>query len=149
MKALSYALLATVLFATPAHADTVSGDLIRVVDGDTIDVPCNEFAGCVERIRFKDVDTPETNRTQCPYARQLGYAAADVLREMLRGKQVSIRRVGFERARSDSKRPPRTLAFVSIDGVDVGEKMIADGLALPWRPGRAAKMEREQIWCGR
>jgi endonuclease YncB( thermonuclease family) len=46
------------LACTPARAETVDGDLIRVIDGDTV-----ELAG--ERIRLVEPDVPEISKPRC------------------------------------------------------------------------------------
>ena len=40
----------------------------------------------------------------------------------------------------------RTLAHVLVDGDDVGDRLLAEGLALRWRPGPIAKAQRLAIW---
>ncbi len=45
------------LWAPVTHADSVAGTIVRVVDGDTVDV---RVSGKVERIRIIGLDTPET-----------------------------------------------------------------------------------------
>ena len=62
--------------------------------------------------------------------------------ELLRDHQVEVIRSGkLDRYR-------RTLADLRVDGVDVGTTLLAEGHALPYRPGRAAKQERLREWCG-
>jgi len=49
--------VAVTLWAPVAHAESVTGTVTRVVDGDTVDVRVD---GKVERIRIIGLDTPET-----------------------------------------------------------------------------------------
>lgn len=42
----------------------------------------------------------------------------------------------------------RTLARVFAGGRDVGAVLIAEGHALPYRPGGAANLARLRAWCG-
>ena len=48
--------LATLLLATPAYAETVDGSRVIIIDGDTVNLPCPAATkgqrGCSERIRL-------------------------------------------------------------------------------------------------
>jgi micrococcal nuclease len=96
-----------------------------VTDGDTF-----WFEG--ERIRLVDIDTPEPGG-RCVEERLLAARSAGRLAELLAG--------GFAIERTGVDYWGRTLARVSIGGVSVGQLMIAEGLARPWK-GR-----RERDWC--
>ena len=99
-----------------------------VHDGDTI--RCGP-----ERVRIANIDAPElpdspkchdrrVSYAWCDY--RAGYAARDALAALLSRGRVSIERIGTDRY-------GRTLATVSVNGVDAGEYLIARGLARPWR----------------
>lgn len=137
--------LATLLLATPAYAETVDGSRVIIIDGDTVNLPCPAATkgqrGCSERIRLINIDTPEISSVQCEAAYQLGLAAKDVLAELIRGKPVTVRRDGRDRY-------GRTLAYLSVNGQDIGEALITAGVALRWRPGPKAKAARVREWCG-
>ena len=104
----------------------------RVIDGDTF-----ENSTTSERIRLANIDTPETHeRAQCVAERQAGERATQAARRLLaETHSVNINRVG----RTD--RYGRTIAYVRLDGRDMGEALIAMGLARPWRG-------RREPWCG-
>lgn len=93
-----------------------------VVDGDTI------RDGREPSYRIENIDAPETgHRAQCPAERALGEMAKEELRVWVtRARRVEALPSGFDRY-------GRTLARIEIDGVNVGERMIARGLARPWR----------------
>jgi endonuclease YncB( thermonuclease family) len=42
----------------------------------------------------------------------------------------------------------RTLAHLHANGRDVAAVLIAEGLVLPYAPGRGAKLARLRTWCG-
>ena len=42
----------------------------------------------------------------------------------------------------------RRLVHLLIDGRDVGQTLMAEGLAVEWRPGPNAWRERRRHWCG-
>ncbi len=103
---------------------------IRVVDGDTVVIDR-------ETIRILNIDTPEIRDAKCDAERRLGLIAKRRLSELLAGGSIDIRRGDGNRM---TDRYGRTLAVISVRGSDVGEKLIADGLARPWKGKR-------QPWC--
>jgi len=115
--------------ATPADAHALTQ--VRVIDGDTLrDLSANVT------YRVVNIDTPETgSRAQCVAERQLGDRATQRARALVNAAQrVETRDVG----RTD--RYGRVVAYVVLDGRDLGETLIADGLARPWRG-------RREPWC--
>jgi endonuclease YncB( thermonuclease family) len=110
---------------TGAHASAAS---ISAIDGDTI------IANGVH-YRLVNIDTPETGkRARCDSEQLLGEMATRRMRALLGAGIVTIKPVG----RID--RYNRPLAFVALDGRDIGEIMVAEGLAVKWQGRRHA-------WC--
>lgn len=144
MRLPSFAL--ALLFATTAVAginppEPINGP-IRVIDGDTVQL----LSG--ERVRIYNIDAPETHKPRCQAESVLGEAAAGFLTVWLNHGGVTISRceVGTSRCKD---RYGRTLATISTVNIgDVGDKLVALGVALPWQPGRAAKDARASYWCG-
>lgn len=102
----------------------------RVIDGDTL-----EDMGADITFRIENIDTPETgSRARCQAERDLGNRATQQARALISSGDVELRPTG----RID--RYGRTIAFVLIDGRDLGETLIASGLARPWRG-------RREPWC--
>jgi micrococcal nuclease len=135
--------LALVLSATPAKAEVVDGNRIIIIDGDTVALPCAVPArGCAEKIRFIDIDAPETYRPHCDHERAVGLQAKARVAERLRGATVYVERSG----RKD--RYGRTLANLMTADGDVGAVLMKEGLAVPYRPGKVAKAGRIAHWCG-
>ncbi|MFM7348430.1 MAG: thermonuclease family protein [Erythrobacter sp.] len=91
-----------------------------VVDGDTVWI-----AG--EKIRLLDIDAPEMEG-RCPAERALAIRSRDRLVTLLRARHVTIARQGKDRY-------GRTLARIG----DVGEVLIAEGLASRW--------PKRRDWC--
>jgi len=104
---------------------------MRVIDGDTLEDMREEIT-----YRIVNIDTPETgSRARCPAERDLGNRATNAVRTLLSSaERLELRPTG----RTD--RYGRTIAFVVIDGRDMGETLIAEGLARPWRG-------RREPWC--
>lgn len=105
---------------------------IRVIDGGTLEDKVADIT-----YRIVNIDTPETGpRARCAAERELGNQARRQARALISAaNDVGLRPTG----RID--RYGRTIAFVLIDGRDLGETLIADGLARPWRG-------RREPWCG-
>jgi micrococcal nuclease len=101
----------------------------RAIDGDTI-----QCAGAV-RVRLVNIDAPEL-RGRCALESELAARARAFVAARLAEGVVTIR--------PDPRRPRdrfgRTLAWVAVDGADLGEALIAEGLARRWDGRRRA-------WC--
>src|SRR5262245_1706885 len=75
-------LTATLVFAAQtASAHVISGTVIAVVDGDTVDVLTD--GGWVERVRIAAIDTPER-------AQPFGGAAKHALSELVFRRRVAV-----------------------------------------------------------
>lgn len=131
--------------APGSHELTIVADAGRVyvIDGDTIALPCVVPArGCAEKIRLLLIDTPEVFHPGCENELIVALKAKERLRQLLpSGVPLAVDRHGHDRF-------GRTLASVYIGDVDPGQVLVDEGLALPYRPGAAAKLERLQHWCG-
>lgn len=108
--------------------------VVRVIDGDTVEIGSGANRG--ERVRIANIDTAEMGaRAGCDSERALAQAAADAVRERVAAAQrIDLNRIGEDRY-------GRTLAHLSLDGRDLGDDLIAAGLARPWRGAR-------EPWCG-
>lgn len=113
---------------TPTLAQPVvaRAQVVRVVDGDTIDVQIN---GYVERVRLLKVDTPERG---CPFFE----SATAFVRERVQGQSVVLR---FPSGTPEWDDYDRLLAEVLFERggrvVDLGSELIEAGLAVPYVPG--------------
>ena len=104
---------------------------VWVVDGDTLDADG-------VRYRFANIDAPETgDNAKCFLERERGEEAKRAAIRLVRtASVVAVRRTW----RKD--RFGRRVAFVLVDGADLGDLLVAQGLARRWR----GKRER---WCGK
>jgi micrococcal nuclease len=122
--------LAAVLYGevSPPAAPLTSADRISVYDGDTIRVNG-------ERIRILGLDTPEYgNNARCRSEAVTAEEAKQALRRLIARGDVTISRRGTDRY-------GRTLARVTVDGRDVADTLIAQGLARPYGGGY------REGWC--
>lgn len=126
---LSAALLMAVM-ATGAMAERIVPSAVRVIDGDTV-----EIGGL--NVRLVGFDTPETWKPGCDYEQALGELATSRLVELV-GSGAGVDVVMLP----GRDRYGRGLARLSVGTRDVGEVLIAEGLARPYEGGRRAR------WCG-
>jgi len=137
------ALMVTAAWPAAARAEVLDGDRIVIIDGDTVALPCAVPArGCAEKIRFIDIDAPESFQPHCDHERAVGLQAKARVAELLRGATVYVERSG----RKD--RYGRTLANLTTADGDVGAVLLREGLAVPYRPGKVEKAARIAHWCG-
>jgi endonuclease YncB( thermonuclease family) len=113
------------------------GDFVRVsepamINGDTVQ---DGVTGALYRIA--NIDAPEIGvGAPCFHARQKGEAARrSAIRAIGAAHEVCVRAT----RRIDGQ--GRRIAFVYVDGADLGEGLIAQGLAAPWKGYR-------EHWCG-
>lgn len=151
---IAVALIGTVLLAYAAFADdrgsnaiSLAGDRIIVIDGDTVALPCRPetgfVRGCAEKVRLKDIDTPEVSRPTCEFELQKGLEAKARLRELMSGQMVNVIRSG------EIDRYGRTLGWLVLhDGSDIGSILLQEKLALIWSSGSKSKAARIAHWCG-
>jgi len=117
------------------------GPVERVADGDTI-----EISG--QRIRLTGLDAPERDQT-CTKADgsswPCGRAAADRMRQLTRGRQLSCHAEGHDKY-------GRLLATCRDGGTNLAEAMVTDGLAVAsgdyFAAESAARRAKRGIWQG-
>ena len=125
-RTLAIVAVAVTLWAPVAQAQSVTGTIVRVVDGDTVDVRVD---GKVERIRIIGLDTPETvdprKAVQC-----FGREASAHAKELLPiGTPVTLEADPSQDARD---RYGRMLAFIIVETepgttINYTREMIAGG----------------------
>jgi endonuclease YncB( thermonuclease family) len=119
----------------------IPAEIVRVVDGDTVEVDARIWLGQKVRtqVRLLGVDTPEL-AGRCESERALAKQAKEMLARMLSGGQgphlAELREVDYD------KYGGRVLAKIfAADGADVAAKLIGAGLARPYAGGARAP------WC--
>lgn len=133
--------LAIVNLALPARAADYEWRVVRVVDGDTIEIDAApdlppELARL--KVRLRDIDTPEkAGRAKCAAERQGGAAATAFTTTAIRdARRVVIRNPKW------GKWGGRVIADVLIDGRNLATALLDAGLARPY-DGRG----RRGSWC--
>lgn len=117
---------------------------IRVIDGDTVEVQG-------ERFRLVGLNTPETFEPQCAAEQQRGTAAKERLRQLLKGGTPRLKQVpcacppGTE-GTSDCNHG-RSCGVLSVDGTDVAQTLIGEGLAVAFHCGSTGCPPLPRPWC--
>jgi endonuclease YncB( thermonuclease family) len=143
LRAFLFALLTLTLAAvTPAAAaerlpGPIRGQVIDVIDGDTIEVRLVVWLDqeIVTRVRIDGIDTPET-RGKCQREKDMAEQARLLTEQLLADSDVTLHDIQHD------KYGGRVRArVVTPSGRDVGQNLIDAGLARPYR-GAA-----RQPWC--
>ena len=102
---------------------------IRVGDGDSIRLGTTRQS---EAVRIFNIDAPEIEG-QCAYETDLALQSKIRLAELLKGQRIEILHQGTDRY-------GRTLAAIRVEGRDVGDILVSEGLARTWAG-------RREPWC--
>lgn len=102
---------------------------IRVWDGDSLRLGMRRQS---ETVRIFNIDAPEIEG-RCTYESGLALQSKRRLAELLQGRRVEVLRQGTDRY-------GRTLAAIRVDGRDVGDILVSEGLARTWAG-------RREPWC--
>jgi micrococcal nuclease len=146
MKAL--AIIAALAFTAPAWAEPIEPADVRVIDADTVQV-----YGVDPNVRLVGFDAPETWRPDCDAERKLGLKATARLRTL-----VHAGKLDFEYVRCSCPEAKlgthwcnwgRDCGTLKSDGRDVGDILIAEGLAVPFVCRETSCPKKTHPWCGR
>jgi endonuclease YncB( thermonuclease family) len=138
-RSLLPAIFSAVAFASPALATELVGQA-SVIDGDTVEIHGT-------RIRLWGIDAPESNqlcRNDESLQYRCGAKAAIELDAFIARRPVDCSPVSLDQY-------GRTVALCSIDGVDLAEWLVRNGLALDWpqySKGKYGGAQREAEHAG-
>ena len=121
----------------PSYGTIAVSRVIRVIDGDTFVVDIDEFPGLIGKhisVRVNGIDTPEL-RGKCEREKDLAVKAKERVDALLKTADTIV----LENLSRGSFF--RIVADVIIDGVDLGELILNEDLATPYRP------DSESSWC--
>ncbi|MCL6684033.1 thermonuclease family protein [Sphingomonas alba] len=110
------------------HFCHTGGGTNCVVDGDTI-----WLQG--ENIRIADIDAPETHEYDCASEKALGDRATQRLLQLVNSGTITLKSVD-----RDADVYGRKLRLVLVDGHDVGDTLVNEGLARYYQGGK-------RPWC--
>lgn len=125
--------LGLVWMAPGAHAATrtLTGQVSRVVDGDTLWFKPDDPAEPLVAVRLRGIDAPES-------CQAWGRQAAAALREQVQARQATLRIHGQDDYR-------RTLGTLSVGDVEINGALVTQGHAWAWRDvhGRSPYLQQE------
>ena len=121
--------------------------VIKVVDGDTVDVDIDLGFGVWlkdERVRIMGIDTPES-RTRDKVEKKFGLAAKARLKELLGATPILKTQVG--KGGEDMKgKFGRILGdFLTEDGKKCGELLVKEGHAVKYMGGAKEDVEKQHL----
>lgn len=122
-KSILAAISSLALCLPSASAVLVTGQVVRVIDGDTVAVRGDDST--IQKVRLANIDAPECGMPFGPQAKQH-------LEDLVLGRTVLLVENGQDRYR-------RTVASLSVDKQDIGLAMIRAGMA--WYDGRFARRQ--------
>lgn len=125
--------------STGQQQDGQTGTVTRVIDGDTVDVTID---GRAERVRLVGVNAPEIShdghQSDCH-----GDASAAYARAQLAGHVVTVQ---ADPGHPETDKYGRRLAYLKIDGRDVGAELIRDGDAVVYTYDRTHPFTRRDAY---
>jgi micrococcal nuclease len=138
--------------------DPIDRSELYVMDGDTIIVgPGDERHMKDQEYRLVGFDTPETAHGKCPSEIDKGNRATARLIELLGSGKLDLTEIECscppgKKALTKDCNMGRRCGRLTVNGKDVGEILIAEGLAVPYvcQPPPATKSKpcpKQQSWC--
>lgn len=134
--------------ASPAYASrSISTGQFTITEGDTI-----RLNGEPRGTRLVGFNAPETIEPQCSEEEALGLRAKARLRQLLSASAaLELQRVPCSCAPNtegtDQCNHGRSCASLKVDGTDVGQLLIAEGLAAPFACGKRSCPPTPRPWC--
>jgi endonuclease YncB( thermonuclease family) len=129
-----------------AFGASIDAAEISVIDGDTIRVHHKQ-----PNVRLVGFNAPETRRAACPAERELRDKATRRVRDLVRAGRLDFEFVacscppgteGTERCNYG-----RHCGTLKANGRDVGQILIAEGLAVPFKCGATRCPATPKPWC--
>lgn len=116
-----------IIIAVTLCAATCQPAVLKVWDGDSLRVEGQEKA-----LRILNIDAPELDG-RCAYETELADRARNRLAELLGERRVVVRSDRLDKY-------GRALVTLSVNGQDIGDQLVHEGLARTWTG-------RRQPWC--
>ncbi|MEM8987243.1 MAG: nuclease [Pseudomonadota bacterium] len=112
----------------------VPAEVLRVIDGDTVEVRARVWLNqeIAVLVRLADVDAPEIRRASCPGEKAKGFAARDVLADLIDASGGAVFLTDIRRG----KYAGRVVAHLhGPDGADLGDVLMRMGNVSAYSPG--------------
>lgn len=127
-------------------AEPISADQVRVLDGDTVRLHHKK-----PDVRLVGFNAPETRRAKCDAERELGDKATRRVRDLVRDQPLEFERVACScpagKEGTQFCNWGRSCGSLKAGGKDIGEILIAEGLAVPFKCGTTSCPKTPNPWC--
>jgi endonuclease YncB( thermonuclease family) len=146
MKRTMLAAALVAALATPASAEPIAPEDVRVIDGDTIRVFHEQ-----PNVRLVGFNAPETRRASCEVERELGAKATRRVRDLVREGDLDFVYVrcscpaGTQGTQACNY--GRDCGTLKSHGRDVGAILIEEDLAVPFVCGTTRCPKTPRPWC--
>ena len=120
------------------NANAYEWEIVRVIDGDTIEIKNECFPKELKlSVRVLGVDTPEkASKAKCDKEAKLGEKASKFTKQFIgKNKTATFNNIKWD------KYGGRLLADVEINGKNLKDELINNGLAYPYDG------KKKQSWC--
>jgi len=121
-------------WVAPYNSLTEDGCTLNYVyDGDTVALDCADGRQTARLVGF---DTPETKDPRCAAEKTLGNQATQRLRDLAASGVIGFDAQGYDKY-------GRILAKMTVDGMDVADILVREGLAVRYTGGKRIN------WCAK
>ncbi|MCJ9720123.1 thermonuclease family protein [Agrobacterium sp. BETTINA12B] len=132
--------------AATTSASQFSSQSFTITDGDTIRM------GDGTPVRLAGFNAPEVFHPQCDSEAALGNKATERLKQLVASGSTSLTRIACScppgTEGTDMCNFGRSCGILKVDGQDVGQTLISEGLAVPFMCGRTSCPKTPRPWCG-
>lgn len=119
--AVAASILALLLCSQSVVADTLTGKVVSVADGDTVTLL--DSTNTQHRIRLAQIDAPETAHGKNKPSQPFGNDSKQSLASLTFGKVVTA-------SCGDTDRYGRFVCGITVDGIDVNREQVRRGMAM-------------------
>ena len=124
MKLMAFLILIACSFASSSMADTITGKVVSIADGDTLTIL--DGANAQHKVRLAQIDAPETSHGKNKPGQPFGNDSKQSLAQLTFGKVVTA-------SCGDTDRYGRSVCGISVDGIDVNREQVQRGMAWVYR----------------
>lgn len=123
-------------YAGEVYKGPVPAEIIKIIDGDTVDVRVQTWIGQYMRVsvRIYGIDTPEF-RASCPEEKRLAHKARQALAGLVSQKKITLRNIRY------GKYAGRVLAEIYAGDQNIGERLVQAAYARAYNGGQ------RHSWC--
>lgn len=148
MKLMAFLILIACSIASSAMADTITGKVVSIADGDTLTIL--DGANAQHKVRLAQIDAPETSHGKNKPGQPFGNDSKQSLAQLTFGKVVTA-------SCGDTDRYGISVCGISVDGIDVNREQVQRGMAMVYEKyasdrtlyndQKAAQVSKLGVWA--